>query len=197
MFISFSLILSCSLSALTLDQLQLKLTTQKLIRGDFTQSKTLQMFNQPLVSNGSFLLSHQQGLIWKQINPFSVSLVLVKNKLRQQFSGQETEVVEAKDSPMVFYFSHLFLSLFKGDLNSLESQFTMTLSGDEAAWLLHLVPKQAPLNKVFKYIEIKGKEQIEGLALIELNGDSSVITFSGIHQEQTQLTQQETDAFKF
>ena len=48
-----------------------------------------------------------------------------------------------------------------------------------------------------KYIEIKGKEQIEGLALIELNGDSSVITFSGIHQEQTQLTQQETDAFKF
>ena len=197
MFISFLLILSCSLSALTLDQLQSQLTTQKLIRGDFTQSKILQMFNQPLVSNGSFLLSHQQGLIWKQINPFPVSLVLVNNKLRQQFSGQEIEVVEAKDSPMVFYFSHLFLSLFKGDLNSLESQFTMTLSGDETTWLLHLVPKQVPLNKVFKYIEIKGKEQIEGLALIELNGDSSVITFSGIHQEQTQLTQQETDAFKF
>ena len=119
----FTLLLCCSfsLSALTLEQLQQQLMTQEILRGDFTQSKTLQMFKHPLVSDGTFLLSHQQGLIWKQNNPFPVSLVLAKDKLSQQFSDQAPEIIEAKDNPMVFYFSHLFLSLFKGDLSSLKS----------------------------------------------------------------------------
>jgi len=189
---------SFSLSALTLEQLQQQLTTQKVIRGDFKQSKNLQMFNQPLVSDGSFLLSHQEGLIWTQKNPFPVSLVLTKDKLRQQFSGQSAEIVEASDNPMVFYFSHLFLSLFKGDLASLENQFSMTLTGDlQNTWILHLTPKAAPLNKVFKEIDIKGSIQIEELLLVELNGDSSVIEFSHIDQAQSNLTLQEKNAFEF
>ena len=189
---------SFSLSALTLEQLQQQLTTQKLIRGDFKQSKNLQMFNQPLISDGSFLLSQQQGLIWTQNNPFPVSLVLAKDKLRQQFAGQPAEIVEASDNPMVFYFSHLFLSLFKGDLASLDNQFSMTLTGDlQNTWLLHLTPKTSPLNKVFKEIDIKGSAQIQELSLVELNGDSSVIEFSHIDQKNSPLTSQEKNAFKF
>lgn len=194
----FLLLCSFSLSALTLEQLQQQLMTQKILRGDFTQLKTLQMFNQPLVSEGSFLLSHQQGLIWQQNTPFPVALVLAKDKLSQRFEGQASEIVEAKDNPMVFYFSHLFLSLFKGDLTALDSQFTMALSSDDKdEWLLHLTPKQAPLNKVFESIQINGGTEIKTLTLLELNGDSSVIQFSHINQQQTPLTQQEQDAFKF
>lgn len=192
------LLCSFSLSALTLEQLQQKLMTQEVLRGDFAQVKTLQLFNQPLISEGTFLLSHQQGLIWQQNTPFPVSLVLAKDKLSQRFEGQAAEVIEAKDNPMVFYFSHLFLSLFKGDLTTIESQFTMALSSDEKEqWLLHLRPKQSPLNKVFKFIEIEGNKQIETLTLLELNDDSSVITFSNINQQQTSLSEQEQDAFKF
>lgn len=195
----FSLLLLCSfsLSAFTLEQLQQQLMTKEVLRGEFIQSKTLQMFNQPLLSDGEFLLSHQQGLIWQQNNPFSVSLVLTKDKLSQQFVGQKAEIIDAKDNPMVFYFSHLFLSLFKGDLSALESQFSMALTGDQKqGWLLSLLPKQAPLNKVFKRIDIKGKEQIAELMLVELNDDSSVINFTNVKQQQTSLTEQEQNAFK-
>lgn len=172
--------------------------TQQVLRGDFSQVKTLQMFNQPLVSDGTFLLSHQQGLIWQQNSPFPVSLVLAKAKLSQRFEGQPAEVIEAKDNPMVFYFSHLFLSLFKGDLTSIESQFTMDLSSDDKEqWLLHLTPKQSPLNKVFKYIEITGNNKIETLTLLELSNDSSVISFSNINPQQAPLSEQEQDAFQF
>jgi hypothetical protein len=172
--------------------------TQDILRGDFTQSKTLQMFNQPLLSEGSFLLSHQHGLIWKQSNPFPVSLVLARDKLSQQVSDQPADIIEAKDNPMVFYFSHLFLSLFKGDLSSLEKQFTMNLSEENnAGWLLNLTPKEAPLINVFKRIEIKGQDTIQALTLIELNDDSSVISFTNINPQQTPLKQQEIDAFQF
>ena len=86
----FLLLCSFSLSALTLEQLQQQLMTQKILRGDFMQLKTLQMFNQPLVSEGSFLLSHQQGLIWQQNTPFPVALVLAKDKLSQRFRRAST-----------------------------------------------------------------------------------------------------------
>lgn len=193
----FLLLCSFSLSALTLEQLQQQLMMQKILTGNFVQAKTLQMFNSPLISNGKFLLSQQQGLIWQQNNPFPVVLVLAKDKLYQQFEGQDAEIIEAKDNPMVFYFSHLFLSLFRGDLMSLESQFSMTLTEHKKArWQLQLQPKQSPLNHVFKYIDIQGDTQIEVLTLVELNGDSSVINFSHIKQ-LTELNQQEKDVFKF
>lgn len=193
----FLLLCSCSLAALTLEQLQQQLTTQKILRGDFSQSKTLQMFNQPLLSDGFFLLSQQQGLIWQQNNPFPVALVLGKDKLRQQFDGQDAEVIDAQDNPMAFYFSHLFLSLFKGDLSALESQFSMSLTEiKKGHWQLHLLPKQSPLNKVFKYINIEGAHQIQKLTLIELNDDSSVINFTNV-KPQTELNQQDKDAFEF
>lgn len=188
---------SCSLSALTLEQLQQQLMTDQLLRGDFSQSKTLQMFDQPLHSNGTFLLSQQQGLVWKQISPFPVTLVLAKDKLAQQFSDQVPEVIEAKDNPMVFYFSHLFLSLFKGDMNTLKVQFKLTLVEVKGHWVLLLKPKSAPLNKVFSKIEIKGDKQIEELNLVELNGDATTITFTNISTQPEQLTEQEKDAFNF
>lgn len=195
-----ALLLCCSFSAsaITFEQLQQQLMQQQLLRGDFKQSKQLKMFNEPLVSEGTFLLSHQQGLIWSQNTPFPVSLVLAKDKLRQQFAGQAPEIIEASDNPMVFYFSHLFLSLFKGDLSALESQFDMTLTEQQKdVWSLQLSPSQAPLNKVFKNIVITGKAQIQQLILLELSGDSSTIQFSNIRTQPATISQKESDAFNF
>jgi len=193
------LLLACSISipALTLDELQQKLMTEQLLRGDFSQSKTLQIFDRPLVSKGTFLLSHEQGLVWQQMHPFSVLLVLANNKLSQQFADQAPEIIEAKDNPMVFYFSHLFLAIFKGDLNALNEQFELTLKNNNEGWVLHLKPNSAPLNKVFSTIEIHGGEQINKLNLIELNGDITLISFTHISNLPAQLSEQEKDVFNF
>ena len=190
-------VFSLSLQAFTMAQLRSNLTENKLLRGEFTQSKKLQMFKKPLLSSGAFLLDHQQGLLWSQRKPFAVSLVLVEDKLSQQFGTQQAEIIEAKDNPMVFYFSHLFLSLFKGDIKALDEQFTMQLTGVESAWSLQLTPKSAPLNKVFATISISGGEYIKELLLIELSGDSSEITFTNQQSTPSELTEDEKDAFKF
>lgn len=186
---------SSVLSALTMDQLQQQLMSEKILTGHFQQTKTMQMFNQPLISDGTFLLSQQHGLIWQQSSPFAVMLVLADDKLLQQFSEQSPQIIEAKDNPMVFYFSHLFLSLFKGDIAALQSQFDMQLQGTETErWLLRLTPKVSPLDKVFKHININGKQQIESLSLIELNDDSTLIEFNDI-QLPTMLSKEQIDRF--
>jgi len=183
--------------AVTLTDIEQKLTPHKLLRGQFIQTKTMQMFNQPLLSTGHFLLARQQGLIWAQVQPFPVSLVLVKGKLSQQFAGQPAEVILAKDNPMVFYFSHLFLSLFKGDVAALTEQFLITVSENKHNWQLLLTPKSAPLNKIFANISIEGTEFIERLQLTELNGDISLIEFNEQHSTPAQLSDEELRAFQF
>lgn len=190
-------VFSISVQAVTIDDVQQKLTAHPVLRGLFTQTKTLQMFNQPLVSKGNFLLGQDQGLLWMQIEPFPVSLVLVKDKLSQQFSGQAAEVIIAKDNPMVFYFSHLFLSLFKGDMDGLMTQFEMHLSEKSSEWFLLLTPKVAPLNKVFASISIEGGDFINSLVLTELSGDVSAIKFTQQKHIPKQLTAEEQRAFEF
>lgn len=192
-----SIVFSASAQAITLTEVQQKLAAHSILRGLFTQTKTLQMFNQPLISTGSFLLDQNSGLIWQQLKPFSVSLVLVKDKLSQQFAGQEAEVIEAKDNPMVFYFSHLFLSLFKGDMDGLAAQFTMQLDEKKQGWLLLLKPKVAPLDKVFDNISIEGDTFIQTLRLTELSGDVSEITFSEQKTTPDTLTDDEQRVFEF
>lgn len=197
LFVAFSFLLSVAAQALTLSDVQQKLTAHTLLRGEFTQIKTMQMFNQPLLSQGNFLLDQKQGLLWRQTAPFPVSLVLVKDKLSQQFGEQAAEVIIAKDNPMVFYFSHLFLSLFKGDMEGLSAQFEMKLSAQGEHWLLLLIPKSAPLNKVFASISIAGTDFIEQLVLQELSGDVSEITFSQQRSTPNTLSEEEQDALQF
>ena len=188
---------SLSAQAMTLADIQQKLTAHTLLRGLFTQAKTMQMFNQPLISQGRFLLEQNQGLIWQQTEPFPVSLVLVKDKLSQQFAEQDAEVIIAQDNPMVFYFSHLFLSLFKGDMDGLTEQFKIKISEKNGNWLLLLTPKSAPLNKVFTNVSIEGAEFIDFLVLTELNGDASTITFKQQQTTPDTLSEDEQRAFQF
>lgn len=194
---AFFFIFTVSSQAVTLNDIQQKLTAHELLRGQFTQTKTMQMFNQPLLSTGHFLLNHTHGLLWAQVEPFPVSLVLVKDKLSQQFAGQPAEVILAKDNPMVFYFSHLFLSLFKGDVAALSEQFAIDISGNEHSWQLLLTPKSAPLNKIFANISIEGADFIEQLQLTELNGDISLIEFNEQQTSPAQLSDEELRAFQF
>ncbi|WP_028864489.1 outer membrane lipoprotein carrier protein LolA [Psychromonas aquimarina] len=196
-FAAVLMILSFSAQSVTLADVQQKLTAHSLLRGQFTQTKTMQMFNQPLVSKGKFLLHQDQGLLWKQVDPFSVSLVLVKDKLSQQFAEQAPEVIAAKDNPMVFYFTHLFLSLFKGDVDGLTDQFEMKLSEKGDNWLLLLTPREAPLNKVFANISIEGSDFIDVLVLSELSGDISEIKFAQQQTTPKTLSEEEQRAFQF
>jgi hypothetical protein len=183
--------------AISLTELQEKLNSHQLVRGQYQQVKKMQMFKQPLTSGGDFLLEQQQGLLWLQKQPFSVSLILTKDRLSQRYSDQPAQVIEATDNPMVFYFSHLFLSLFKGDIEGLTVQFDMQIKEQNGLWLLLLTPKTAPLDKVFKEIRISGNEYIDQLELVELNGDSSTIQFLNQNNLPAKLSDYEQQYFQF
>ncbi|NUW72817.1 outer membrane lipoprotein carrier protein LolA [Vibrio mediterranei] len=181
----------------TMEELQQQLAQHPIVRGDFEQKRTLAMFDQPLTSTGQFTLDKTHGLLWRQDVPFTVQLVLTKDKLRQTFADQPAQVITAKDNPMAFYFSHIFLAVFHGDTDQLKQQFDMTFKADNSQWTLALTPKAAPLNAVFNTITLGGKSDLERLTLQEIRGDKTDILFSNQSYQPESLTDAEQAQFKF
>ncbi len=187
----------CQASVTDLESLQKQLAQHTIVRGDFTQLRHIEMFAEPLSSQGSFTLSKQMGLLWHQTTPFPVNLVLTEDKLRQTFAGQEPQVITAKDNPMAFYFSHVFLAVFHGDTNALKEQFEIEFDTSAEQWTIELTPKQAPLNAVFKNITLVGNEDIDGLTLQEVRGDKTEILFSNQTHQPKSLNDAEKAQFSF
>lgn len=190
----------------SISDLQTVLSANNIVRGEFTQTRNMEMFAQPLTSQGTFLLEKSSGLLWTQTTPFPVRLVLTDNKLSQRFADQPAKIITDKENPMAFYFSHIFLSVFHGDTQKLQEQFaldfepaTTTSSGENAknkSWTLTLKPKSAPMNAVFEAITLQGKNDIERIELREIRGDSTVIEFSQLSHLPEVLSDAEAQQFQ-
>ena len=186
----------------SLEQLQATLSSQNIVRGHFEQIREVAMFDQPLSSQGSFVLDKDNGLVWDQTTPFPVKLILTDNKLSQRFADQPAQIITDQDNPMAFYFSHIFLAVFHGNTEQLKEQFSlaftpMSNSGGGNLWKLELTPKNAPLNAVFRRISLSGSQDIQSIALEEIRGDSTTIHFSQLTHQPPRLTDAEAQQFKF
>ncbi|WP_061019764.1 LolA family protein [Vibrio splendidus] len=190
----------------SISELQTVLSENSIVRGEFTQTRNMEMFAQPLTSQGTFLLDKSSGLLWTQTTPFPVNLVLTDNKLSQRFADQPAKIITDKENPMAFYFSHIFLSVFHGDTQKLQEQFaldfepaTATRSDkktEKKSWALTLTPKSAPMNAVFEAITLQGQSDIERIELKEIRGDSTVIEFSQLSHQPEVLSDAEAQQFQ-
>ncbi|MEZ9422834.1 outer membrane lipoprotein carrier protein LolA [Vibrio lentus] len=191
----------------SISELQTVLSENSIVRGEFTQTRNMEMFAQPLTSQGAFLLDKSNGLLWTQATPFPVSLVLTDNKLSQRFADQPAKIITDKENPMAFYFSHIFLSVFHGDTQKLQEQFALDFepatvtSSDEntenKSWTLTLKPKNAPMNAVFEAITLQGQNDIERIELREVRGDSTMLEFSQLSHLPEVLSDAEAQQFQF
>ena len=194
----------------SISDLQTVLSANNIVRGEFTQTRNMEMFAQPLTSQGTFLLDKSNGLLWTQTAPFPVSLVLTDNKLSQRFADQPAKIITDKENPMAFYFSHIFLSVFHGDTQKLQEQFSLSFepaieqssnasansSSEDTRWTLTLKPKSAPMNAVFEAITLQGQNDIERIELREIRGDSTVIEFSQLNHLPEVLSDAEAQQFQ-
>ncbi|WP_454441911.1 LolA family protein [Vibrio bathopelagicus] len=190
----------------SISELQTVLSANSIVRGEFTQTRNMEMFAQPLTSQGTFLLDKSSGLLWTQATPFPVSLVLTDNKLSQRFADQPAKIITDKENPMAFYFSHIFLSVFHGDTQKLQEQFSLSFepanepssggSAENTLWTLTLTPKNSPMNAVFEAITLQGHNDIERIELKEIRGDSTVIEFSQLSHQPEVLSDAEAQQFQ-
>lgn len=148
------------------------------LRGRFVQTRRLQGFTRPLVTEGRFVLSPDLGLIWRAETPFAVTTVMSPAGLVQEMQGNETFRLASDRIPFLSRLYAMLGGALSGDWSALDADFTVARSGDAGAWQATLTPRAAPSQTMpFQSIETHGGCFVDTVELLKPGGDSDTLRF--------------------
>lgn len=143
------------------------------VQGGFVQQRHLRALAQPMQTEGQFALKNRQGLYWQVEKPFDLRL-RVRGDGTAQWDGSRWRAArQGAQGAQV----KLFMAVLGGDTRELERQFHLRLSGSAARWRLHLTPKTAVMQQVFRDITVEGGSLVQRIELNEKQGDRTVMQF--------------------
>jgi len=172
------------------------LTEGQVLRGQFVQERHLQGLENPLRSEGRFLLAPGHGLIWQTEKPFAITTVITAAGLAQEVNGNQTLRLEASKLPFLNQLYDMLSGALTGDWAKLEAGFTVTRSGDEQHWMVALKPRKADdPGMPFKAIDVTGSQLIDEILLTRPNGDFDKLSFHDQAISDQPLTAAEMAAF--
>jgi hypothetical protein len=164
------------------------------VRGNFTQTRKIELLSRPLESSGNFILS-DLGLYWQQTQPFTSVLIADGERLVQRLEDGPATSVDVADNPMVLSFSRIFLSIFEGSEEELRSNFEISFASGGDDWAMSLKPMTYPLSEAIETINLQGREYIDGIAIINRSSDEMTIRFSDVQTLPNQLTEHEIELY--
>jgi hypothetical protein len=165
-----------------------------ILRGEFEQIRILKGFRNPLKSEGHFLVSKADGVVWQGVKPFP-SLILVSNsgKITNLASAQKTVNQNGKKPNAAM--SKIMLAMLSGDQNELAKYFIIKRNESNSVWTIQLQPKGG-MARVFTRIEIKGDRYIHEVLMDEKSGDKTELHFSAVSEVPNTLTAEEKKYFQ-
>lgn len=194
------IVISCSPAlaentAQNLAKISSQLSKNTKLCADFVQEKSLKVLNRPLISNGRMISLANRGVLWEVTTPFP-SKVLVKETemINWAEDGTKTHSSYAR-SPLFSALTQVFFAMFTGNLDKLETPFTMISNISEDAWQLNLTPTGPKLAKVISSIRVTGQEYVEEITIAEVRGDTTKISFHNITSDNCQLRKVEEASF--
>jgi outer membrane lipoprotein-sorting protein len=179
---------------LTLADVVARLGESAVIRGNYTQTREIALLSKPLESHGDFILS-EQGLFWRQTSRPAAIVIADGERLVQQIGDGEPEVTDDSSNPMVLPFSRIFLGIFAGDEENLRTHFEIAFSATEETWEISLTPTTEPMSLAIQSINLRGREYIEDLTVVNRSSDQTVIRFSDIQTQPGYLTENEIELY--
>lgn len=158
-------------------QLNLQLDT----RGQFIQLRHLQVLNNPLLSQGQFIFSPTQGLVWQQQQPFNTLMVLKDQQLIQQNSQGKIQHLSAtaSSSPIAQQLPRLLQAIMAGDIDTLSADFNLFMPVTHKAgtpWQLGLQAKAPQVQASMGNITLSGDTQLHTLVMTSSRADISDYT---------------------
>ncbi|WP_274585328.1 outer membrane lipoprotein carrier protein LolA [Neisseria leonii] len=144
------------------------------VQGAFSQQRYLKTLPKPMSASGRFVLLPRKGLIWHMQQPFDNRLRVRADGIMQwdgkNWTGGAGNAAQGRQVG-------LFLDLIGGNVQALEKQFDLNVSGTPQKWTLRLMPKTALMKQIFTSVEIEGDSVVRRIGLNEKQGDRTVMRF--------------------
>jgi len=161
-----------ALSALA-QQLDLQLDT----RGQFVQLRHLQVLKKPLLSQGQFIFSPTQGLVWQQLRPFKTLMVLKDQQLIQQNSQGKVQHLNAgaNGNPIAQQLPRLLQAIMAGDIAALSADFKLFMPAIQFATQSATQPTTQSANRSWQLgLQAKDPQVQSSMGNITLSGDTLI-----------------------
>lgn len=149
---------------------------------DFTQTKTLSLLNDRMVSSGKMYYKRANKLRWEYESPykylfvFNGAKVYVANKSRK-------DVIDTKTNKLFKEVARIMMSTVTGTALSNSADFTIGLADASSCWQVTLVPKKREMKKMFSKIMLVFKKSdlmISEINIYEKNNDKTNIKLRNI-----------------
>ncbi len=180
------------------DGVRSRLAKPAVLRGTFEQSRHLQGFHNPLVSQGDFVVARDRGVLWETRKPFPSTTVIGRDRvLTRHADGSSEVVVDNAHAPAASVVNALMLAMLGGDVDALSKSFALKETDFPAgAWRLELVPRGSGLAHVFTRIILQGDRYVRSVHLDEKGGDTTDIEFQSLSETPAQLDASEAKQFE-
>lgn len=178
-----SLLFCGAAQAFTLQQLQQQLSAHQTVQGDVQQRRFLRSLEQPLISEGTFVMQAQKGLLWETRSPIASVIRITPDGMTQKDSAGNWQPLQQQGAGSQSQI-RLFMDLLAGNTRALSGQFDLSLQGDAQHWTLTLDPTSSILKQIFQRIVITGGQTINQVTLSETQGDKTDILFSNLRLDQ-------------
>lgn len=162
--------------ATLLAQLSARSKAIQSLQGHFVQQKNIAVLPVPLNSTGKFQFEQGKEVIWETLTPVQSTLRLTPKGIR--FENEQGKDQAAAQQAGVDVVAKIFMGVIAGELESLDTYFSVHASGDTKQWQLLLTPRSPNLAAYIQNIKLQGSEFTEQLNITETNGDNTNIRFT-------------------
>ena len=138
-----------------LQDLQQKMSSLKSVALEFTQERHLQLFNEPLKSEGVMLIARPDFIRWETTAPFQ-SIMLGDKKSVAQFESTDGVWKKLKLGfpQMLKRVMEQMALMNQGKLDALTSDFKISVATNHAVAKLTLIPKDANVREMLMALEV-------------------------------------------
>jgi outer membrane lipoprotein-sorting protein len=163
-----------------LDDLQRKMKSLTSVYFEFTQERQLQLFSEPLKSEGVMLIDQPDQIRWETTSPYQ-SILLGNHKSVAQFerTAGEWKKLKLGFPQMLKRVMEQMTLMYQGRLDALTSDFTLSVATGRVA-VVTMVPKDGNVRAMLASLEIRMQPDFSATREVVMNepgGDLTRIIF--------------------
>lgn len=143
----------------------------------YREEKSLQILKQALTSSGLLRFIPPDTLVREEDGWRDVVYRIEGNQVSLSEDNRILRQLDLKLSPEIAGIATTLRALLAADTETLEKQYTLTLTGSSSDWTLQLTPRIEPISRFVEKILIDGGNgQIRMIDTYELSGNKSRMT---------------------
>lgn len=175
-----------------------RLAQPEVLRGRFAQEKKLAGFNNPLRSDGRFVLARGQGVIWDTLAPFASGMTVTPDRVLSRAADGSNQVeIDARQQPGLAAVNRLLFAVLGGDVAALSERFDLVLdAGEGEQWRLKLTPRPGAVADVLTTVTLEGDRYVRKVHIEERAGDITSIVFDDLTDTPATLSDAEARRFE-